>query len=82
MQYVVSFYNNLWLWAEGIRRLLPYLSGMVVIEKVDGEVMSIIAVIGVVVNIALALVLGVENHVVRYVVSLVHDFFAFCSEKP
>ena len=43
---------------------MPYLSGMAVIEKVDGEVMSIIAAIGVVVNIALALVLGVENHVV------------------
>ena len=53
-----------------IRRLLPYLSGMAVMEKVDGEVMScIIAAIGVVVNIALALVLGVENHVVCHLIS-------------
>ena len=48
---------------------MPYLSGMAVIEKVDGEVMSIIAAIGVVVNIALALVLGVENHVVCHLIS-------------
>ena len=63
---------SIFLWAEGIRRLLPYLSGMAVIEKVDGEVMSIIAAIGVVVNIALALVLGVENHVVCQSVNFIY----------
>lgn len=53
------------IWVEGVRRLLPFLTGTSVIEGVDGGVMSMIAAIGVVVNIALALVLGVENHVVR-----------------
>mmetsp|Transcript_11968 Transcript_11968/g.29279 ORF Transcript_11968/g.29279 Transcript_11968/m.29279 type:complete len:457 (+) Transcript_11968:105-1475(+) len=54
---------SVYLEGEGIRRLLPYITGIEVIEEVDGGVMSIIASIGVVVNIALAFVLGVENHV-------------------
>lgn len=56
---------SVFLTGEGVRRLLPYIMTRdgVDVEEVDGEVMSIIAFIGVVVNIALALVLGVENHV-------------------
>lgn len=38
-------------------------SGLDSMEEVDGAVMSLIALIGVVVDVALALVLGVENHV-------------------
>ena len=53
-----------YLEGEGIRRLLPYITGIEVVEEVNGKVMLIISSIGVVVNIALALVLGVENHVV------------------
>ena len=60
---------SLFLTGEGLRRLWPYIvswvkeSGLDSMEEVDGAVMSLIALIGVVVNVALALVLGVENHV-------------------
>ena len=55
---------SVYLEVEGIRRLLPYITGTDGIEEVDGKIMTIIASIGVVVNISLAFVLGVENHVV------------------
>ena len=56
---------SVYLEVEGIRRLLPYITGSTdAIEEVDGKIMSIIASIGVVLNISLAFVLGVENHVV------------------
>lgn len=53
---------SLYIWGEGIRRLVLHFTAGV--EDVDGEVMSIIAAIGVAVNIALAFVLGVEVSVV------------------
>jgi len=61
---------SLYIWGEGIRRLvLHFTSG--VIEDVDGEVMSIIAAIGVAVNIALAFVLGVEVSTVYVMVHII-----------
>ena len=51
---------SLYIWGEGIRRLVLHFTAGVITEDVDGEVMSIIAAIGVAVNIALAFVLGVE----------------------
>jgi zinc transporter 2 len=48
---------SLWLAAEAINRLLHSNA------NVDGKLMSGIAAIGVLVNIALAFVLGVENHI-------------------
>ena len=55
---------SLYIWGEGIRRLVLHFTAGV-IEDVDGQVMSIIAAIGVAVNIALAFVLGVEVSVVH-----------------
>ena len=53
------------LQTEGIRRLLPHIRGdFEAVEEIDGKVMCIVASIGVVINILLALILGVENHVV------------------
>ena len=50
--------------AEGIRRLLSMIySGDRVMEEIDGRVMSAMAVIGVIINVSLAFILGVENHV-------------------
>ena len=50
--------------AEGIRRLLSMIfSGDQVIEKIDGRVMSGMAFIGVIINVSLMFILGVENHV-------------------
>ena len=50
--------------AEGIRRLLSMIfSGDQVIEEIDGKVMSAMAFFGVIINVSLAFILGVENHV-------------------
>mmetsp|Transcript_18854 Transcript_18854/g.54573 ORF Transcript_18854/g.54573 Transcript_18854/m.54573 type:complete len:584 (-) Transcript_18854:70-1821(-) len=60
---------SLLLLGEGFRRLWPFIlfwtrgTDIEEIQEVEGSIMSIIAFIGVLVNIALALVLGVENHV-------------------
>ena len=63
---------SLYIWGEGIRRLVLHFTATAgVIEDVDGEVMSIIAAIGVAVNIALAFVLGVEVSVVYVMVHII-----------
>lgn len=54
---------SVWLAVEAVRRLWPFIvSGHVPDVDVDGKLMSIIAFIGVIVNVALAFVLG-EHHV-------------------
>ena len=59
----LAFFSVL-LEAEGIRRLCSMIvSGDHVIEEIDGRVMSAMAFIGVIINVSLAFILGVENHV-------------------
>mmetsp|Transcript_28325 Transcript_28325/g.77761 ORF Transcript_28325/g.77761 Transcript_28325/m.77761 type:complete len:487 (+) Transcript_28325:39-1499(+) len=52
---------SLYLAVEAIRRMVKYCNGTA--APVDGKLMSGVAFIGVLVNIALAFVLGVENHI-------------------
>jgi len=68
---------SLYIWGEGIRRLVLHFTAGV-IEDVDGQVMSIIAAIGVAVNIALAFVLGVEVSV-DYVMVHNHSLVFICA---
>ena len=52
------------LQAEGIRRLMAIIfGGDTVTEQINGKVMSLIAGMGVIINICLVFILGVENHV-------------------
>jgi zinc transporter 2 len=58
----LAFFSIL-LEAEGIRRLYSMIySGDHLIEEIDGRVMSAMAFIGVIINVSLAFILGVENH--------------------
>jgi zinc transporter 2 len=59
----LAFFSIL-LEAEGIRRLYSMIhSGDHVIEEIDGRVMSAMAFVGVIINVSLVFILGVDNHV-------------------
>ncbi|KAL7551836.1 hypothetical protein ACHAWF_015122, partial [Thalassiosira exigua] len=70
---------SVWLMGEGLRRLYPFVvnwatrSGMEGIAEVNGEVMAAATFVVVVVNVALALVLGVENHVRTFTLHMPGD---------